>query len=79
MDPNMGLALAGRVALETLPPDERRRRPTARRSRTVIRLLTGIFDRAFNVRWRVPGQRTEDVAAEPPRRELGNTSAKEMS
>jgi hypothetical protein len=79
MDPNISLLLAGRVALETLPPDGRPRRPTAKRSRAVVRLLTGIVDRAFKVRWRVTGPRTEDMAAKPHGRELSNTSAKEMS
>jgi hypothetical protein len=79
MDPSMSLLLAGRVALESLPLDARRTRPTGQRSRTLIRRLTGIFDRAFDVRWSVPRQRTEDMVAEPHRRELSNTSAKEMS
>ena len=79
MDPNMSIVLANRAALESMPPDRRRRRPTATRSRTVSRLLTGIFDRALKVRWGVRGMRTEDMTAESHGRGRRSTSAKEMS
>jgi hypothetical protein len=74
MNPDMNLLLAGRVALEALPPtDERRRRATAKRSRTTTSLVTAIVRRIFPARSRVAGQVSGERTRAPGGRELSKT------
>jgi hypothetical protein len=59
MEPEMSVLLAGRLALESLPPTERRSgQQSVNRTRTLARLLMGVVNDVSRVRSGTQSQRT---------------------